>query len=66
MSLKKIFLKNYFTYKLYIYYNLYIRNKGYRKREKYSQWGEDTFIKKFFKNKNNGFYVDIGFFHQIM
>ena len=66
MSLKNILIKNFLTYKLYLYYNLYIRNKGYRKREKYSQWGEDTFIKNFFKNKNKGFYVDIGCIHPIM
>ena len=27
MSLKKLFLKSNFTYKLYLYYNLYIRHK---------------------------------------
>ena len=66
MSLKKIFLKNYFTYKLYIYYNLYIRNKALIKRKNYSQWGEDIFIEKYFINRKKGFYVDIGCFHPIM
>ena len=66
MSLKKLFLKNSITYILYVYYNLYVRNKAYKKRKSYSQWGEDRFIQYFFKNKLKGFYVDIGSFHPIM
>ena len=66
MSLKKILLKNFIIYRLYIYYNLYIRNKAHKKREYYSQWGEDLFIKEYFKGKKKGFYVDIGCFHPIM
>ena len=66
MSLQKLFLKNSITYKIYVYYNLYIRHKAHKKREFYSQWGEDRFIKDFFKNKSKGFYVDIGSFHPIM
>ncbi len=66
MSLKNIFIKNPITYNMYIYYNLYIRNKAYKKRDFYSQWGEDLFIKDFFKDKQKGFYVDIGCFHPIM
>ena len=66
MSLKNFFLKNSFTYKIYIYYNLYIRNKAYKNRKSYSQWGEDLFIQEFFKGRAKGFYVDIGSFHPIM
>ena len=66
MSLKNIFLKSKITYKIYIYYNLYIRNKAYKKRDYYSQWGEDIFIKDYFRDKKKGFYVDIGSFHPIM
>ena len=66
MSLKKIFLKTKFTYKIYLYYNLYIRHKCYLDRKQYSQWGEDLFIDNFFKNKNNGIYLDIGCFHPYM
>ena len=66
MSLKNLFLKNFFTYKIYIYYNLYIRNKAYKKRKYYSQWGEDLFVKNYFENKKKGFYVDVGCFHPIM
>jgi FkbM family methyltransferase len=29
----------------------------------YSQFGEDLFLKNFFLNKKNGFYVDVGAFH---
>ena len=63
MSLKNIFFKNKFTYKIYLYYNLYIRHKGYKKKASYSQWGEDHFIENFFKNKKTGIYLDVGCFH---
>ena len=66
MSLKKIFLKNKFTYKIYLYYNLYIRHKCFLNRKQYSQWGEDLFINNFFKNKSNGIYLDVGCFHPYM
>ena len=66
MSLKPLLLKNFITYKLYIYYNLYIRNAAYKNRKYYSQWGEDLFIQEYFKDKEKGFYVDIGCFHPIM
>jgi hypothetical protein len=66
MSLKKILFKTSITRKIYLYYNLYIRNKAYKKRISYSQWGEDKLIIDFFKNKKKGFYLDIGCFHPIM
>ena len=66
MSLKKIFLKTKLTYKLYLFYNLFIRHKCYLKRAQYSQWGEDKYIFEFFKNKNYGIYLDIGCFHPFM
>ena len=66
MSLKKIFLKNKISYKIYLYYNLYIRHKGFLKRERYSQWGEDQFISQFFKDKDKGIYLDIGCFNPFM
>ena len=52
-------------YKIYLYYNLYYRNKAYKKRASYSQDREDLFIKDYFKNINNGFYLDIGCYHPI-
>jgi len=66
VSLKNIFLKNKFTYKIYLYYNLIIRHKCFVNRKRYSQWGEDLFINNFFKNKNKGIYLDIGCFHPYM
>ena len=66
MSIKKILIKNFITYRIYLYYNLYIRHKAFKKKQSYSQWGEDQIIKKFFENKEKGFYIDIGSFHPIM
>ena len=66
MSLKKLFSKNVITYKLYLYYNLFIKNKAHKKRAFYGQWGEDIFIQKYFKDLGKGFYVDIGCFHPVM
>ena len=66
MSLKKILFKTKFTYKFYLYYNLYIRHKCFLNRKQYSQWGEDIYINSFFKNKNKGIYLDIGCFHPYM
>ena len=52
-------------YKLYLYYNLYVRYKALKKRNTYSQNQEDLFINNYFKEKNNGFYIDIGCYHPI-
>ena len=57
--------KNSIFYKPYLYYNLYIHNKALKKRNTYSQNQEDLFINDYFKEKNNGFYVDIGCYHPI-
>ena len=54
-----------FFYKFYLYYNLYYKNKIYKKRKTYSQDLEDIFINEYFKNKNCGFYIDIGCYHPI-
>ena len=66
MSLKRIFLKNKISYKIYLYYNLYVRHKGFLTRERYSQWGEDQFIAQHFKDKEKGIYLDIGCFNPFM
>ena len=50
-------------YKLYLFYNLYIRNLKYYNKKSYSQFEEDLFIKNFFKDKKKGFFVDIGCHH---
>jgi len=56
--------KNIF-YKPYLYYNLYIRHKALKKRSTYSQNQEDLFINDYFKEKDKGFYIDIGCYHPI-
>ena len=66
MSLKKILLKTKLTYKIYLYYNLYIRHKCFLNRTQYSQWGEDLFINNYFQNQNKGIYLDVGCFHPYM
>ena len=63
MSLRRFFFKTKFTYKIYLYYHLYLRHKGFLKKSRYSQFGEDQFITEFFKDKNNGVYLDVGCFH---
>ena len=63
MSLKRLFFKTKSTYKIYLYYNLFVRHKCFIKKKQYSQWGEDQFIKDFFKDKHKGVYLDIGCYH---
>ena len=46
---------------LYFFYNIYIRNFKYLKKS--SQFEEDMFIKKYFKDKSKGKFVDLGCFH---
>jgi len=57
--MKKLFKK------LYIWQNVYLKNKYLFKKKSYSAFGEDTEIKKHFKNNFNGFYVDVGCYHPI-
>ena len=66
MGIKKKISENSFFYKLYLYYNLYIRQNALKKRLTYSQNQEDLFINNYFKDKNKGFYLDIGCYHPIM
>jgi FkbM family methyltransferase len=56
-------LKNKSFYKLYLFYNLYIRNLKYYLKKTYSQFNEDIFLKEYFKNKKKGFFIDIGCHH---
>ncbi len=52
------------SYKLYLYFNIFIRYYLLnRNRKTFSQYGEDLFITKFFENKRKGKYVDLGAFH---
>ena len=57
--LKKIFDK------VHILQNIYLKNKKFIKKKSYSMDGEDLEIIKYFKNLNNGFYVDVGCYHPI-
>ena len=57
--------ENSIFYKLYLYYNLYVRYKALKKRSTYSQNEEDLFIDEYFKKKDSGFYIDIGCYHPI-
>ena len=50
-------------YKIYLFYNLYIRNIKYYLKSSYSQFNEDAFLKEYFKNKKKGFFIDIGCHH---
>ena len=64
--IRKKINKNHFLYKIYLYYNLFLHHKSFIKKDSYSQAGEDIFINSYFKNINNGTYIDIGCFHPIM
>ena len=59
--------RGYFWYKnfnyLYRLYLLYIKHKTIFTKKTYSESGEDLFILKYFKNLNNGFYIDVGAYH---
>ena len=51
-------------YKLYLYFNIFIRYKLLKRNVKtFSQFGEDLFIKNYFTKKKHGTYVDLGAFH---
>ena len=55
--------KSKFIKRIYIYYNIYIRNIKFLFKS--SQFNEDLKILKIFKEKEKGFYVDIGCYHPV-
>ena len=57
-------LKN-FLRKLHIFHNIYIKHKFFIKKKSYAMDKEDTAVLSYFKNKKNGFYVDVGCYHPI-
>ena len=57
--LKKIFRK------LHIIHNIYIKHKFFIKKKSYAMDNEDTAVLNYFKDKKNGFYVDVGCYHPI-
>jgi FkbM family methyltransferase len=62
MKFKQFLLNNSITY--YFYKRLKIlRNSS--KNEHLGEFGEDIFIRRFFKNENRGLYVDIGCYHPV-
>ena len=51
--------------KIHVLQNIYLKNKYFIKRKSYAMDGEDLAVDQFNKNKNNGFYVDVGAHHPI-
>ena len=51
--------------KIHLLHNIYIKHKYLTYKKSYSMDGEDIFLANYFKNKTNGFYVDIGCYHPI-
>ena len=45
--------------------NIYLKNKYFIKKKSYAMDGEDIAIDQFNRNKNKGFYVDVGAHHPI-
>ena len=50
---------------LHILQNIYLKNNFFFKKESYSMDKEDLVIEGYFKNKNKGFYVDVGCYHPL-
>ena len=55
--LKKIFRK------IKIFHNVYIKHKFFIKKKSYAMDNEDTIVLDYFKDKKNGFYIDVGCYH---
>ncbi len=53
-----------FKYFKLLYYSFY-RAKIFFPKKNYSLFGEDIFIQNYFKDKPNGFYVDVGCYHPL-
>ena len=51
--------------KLHILHNIYVKHKYFKKRKTHAMDGEDLIIADYFKNKQKGFYVDVGCYHPI-
>ena len=59
----KEFLINYSL--SYYFYKIFKLFKNKKKGNYFGEFGEDILINRFFRKKNNGFYVDIGCYHPI-
>jgi FkbM family methyltransferase len=51
--------------KIHILQNIYLKNRYFFKKKSYAMDGEDLAIKKYTKDTQNGFYVDIGAHHPV-
>ena len=51
--------------KIHILHNIFIKHQYLIKKKTYSMDGEDLVISDYFKNKKEGFYIDIGCYHPI-
>ena len=60
--MKKFILKNNFLY--YFYKKIKILRNS-KKNFHLGEFGEDIFVRRFFKSLNNGFYVDVGCYHPV-
>ena len=62
-TIEKRIKKFLINYSLFYYFYKIFRNK--KKGNYFGEFGEDILINRFFRKKNNGFYVDIGCYHPI-
>ena len=62
LKIKKFLINNPLSYYFYKIFKL-IKNKG--KGNYFGEFGEDILINRFFRKKNDGFYVDVGCYHPI-
>jgi len=51
--------------KLHIFHNIYIKHKFFIKKKSYAMDHEDTAVLNYFKDRKNGFYIDVGCYHPI-
>ena len=61
-KLKKFLINHSLSYYFYKIFKLF---KNKKKGNYFGEFGEDILINRFFRKKNNGFYVDIGCYHPI-
>ena len=60
LEIKKFLVNHSLSYYFYKIFKLFKNN---RKGNYFGEFGEDILINRFFRKKNNGFYVDIGCYH---
>ncbi len=60
--MKNLIVKNKFLYFFYKLKKIFFNSK---KNYHFGEFGEDIFVRRFFKKKDKGFYVDVGCYHPI-